>query len=246
MKPSMPRRFQLRPHFDRQTKKWLLNIPKVVSKTGKRQRLFYDTQDEATLASRRLKRRYVQFGVSLTHLTPSRLAESGAVYQLLDEHHQETEDKPSLYSIVVDYLNRYQESHSSISFAELIDEYIAARQYRHPQYLKKYEQLKGRMNTLTTQKVSQITSADVEKSLPSGSAKNPLVNYLSVLFNYGLKKGYLSKNPVNSIEKVYVAPKEVEILDVPVVEGMLKYANLHFPKVSAILGTWLSHWNKAK
>jgi len=66
--------------------KWSLNIPAELSPTGKRHRLFFATEREAKAEAERLKARKDNFGVSLTALTPARIAEAAEAYRLMEPY----------------------------------------------------------------------------------------------------------------------------------------------------------------
>jgi hypothetical protein len=53
---------------------WCVSIPPELSESGKRQRLFFVTKGEAAAECEKLKARKDNFGISLTTLTPARIA----------------------------------------------------------------------------------------------------------------------------------------------------------------------------
>jgi integrase len=230
----MAKRFKLIPHFDKQTQKWVLNIPRIISTTGKRQRLFYDTETEALRESKHRKIIYAQYGVSLNLLSRPNQILAHECFKLLDEHQNKTGDKTSLQAITIAYIDKYNETHASISLDRLIDEYMEARSYRTPRYLRKFIYIKNKFAKFLKHKVSQIeTEAIVDYLPPTTGARNSLIKHLSALFNFAIKKGYIPSkhNPIDAIERAHVPPQEVQILDSSVVEGMLNYAREHSPKL---------------
>src|ERR1700757_4100489 len=63
---------------------WCLNVPAVLSPTGKRQRLFFATEREATAQCELLKTRKINFGHSLASMSAERIAEARSCYQRLE------------------------------------------------------------------------------------------------------------------------------------------------------------------
>jgi len=62
---------------------WTLNIPANLSDTGKRRRLFFATERQASAEAERLKTRAHNFGASLGNLTSSQIIEAADCYELL-------------------------------------------------------------------------------------------------------------------------------------------------------------------
>jgi hypothetical protein len=62
-------------------------VPPALSDTGKRKRKFFETKKLAEAECERLEARRDNFGVSLTAMTPARIAEASEAYKLLDPHH---------------------------------------------------------------------------------------------------------------------------------------------------------------
>lgn len=63
---------------------WCIDVPPQLSDTGKRKRKFFETKKAAEAEAERLEARRDNFGVSLTAMTPSRIAEAAECYKLLE------------------------------------------------------------------------------------------------------------------------------------------------------------------
>jgi len=100
---------------------WCVNVPPHLSSTSKRQELFFTTKIEATLVCEQLKARKDNFGISLTALTPSRIAEAAEAYNLLEGKNV------SLLTVVRSYLGVEEQRSASIPFRELCALYIESR-----------------------------------------------------------------------------------------------------------------------
>jgi hypothetical protein len=86
---SMPRTANLRPGYrkaraDKRLAAWVVNVPSELSSTGHRQELFFPTKGEAQAECEKLKTRKDNFGISLSAMTPGRIAEASEAYKLLD------------------------------------------------------------------------------------------------------------------------------------------------------------------
>jgi hypothetical protein len=71
-------------HRDGRISPWCVNVPPELSPTGKRQELFFATKAEAQNACEELKARRENFGVSLTAMTPARIAKASEAFKILD------------------------------------------------------------------------------------------------------------------------------------------------------------------
>jgi integrase len=237
----MAKRFKLKPSLDKQSGKYVLNIPAQISKTGKRQRLFYNTQAEALLASKRLKRRHAQFGFSLANLTPARLAECSECYKLIDEFNKSSIGRLTLHSVVTDYLHQRTEALKSIPFGELIDEYVSAREHRSYHYLRHFRYLRNKFESMLNTKVSELSHTKVfsiMQSLPDHRF-NSFLRMLTSLMLFAEKKGYVSRNPLMPIEFRHIPIKESEILTPSESSKLLTYAQANFPEFAAYLAIGL-------
>jgi hypothetical protein len=78
----------------------------------------------------------------------------------------------------------------------------------------------GEASDITPRKLEQIL-----KKL-SGGARNPVMRYLRAVFNYGLKRGYLSENPINRLDFVPRPRREIEIIPNNQAIKMLNHALL--------------------
>src|SRR5882762_100953 len=107
---------------------WCVNVPAELSETGKRQRLFFETEKEAKAECETLKARRDNFGNSLVAMTPARIAEAAEAFKILSPH------GTSLLDAVRDYLRRHQEKTASKPWKEVFDEYLAMPKKRSPKY----------------------------------------------------------------------------------------------------------------
>src|SRR6516165_7198830 len=85
----MPPRASLNPVFlpsrEHSPSPWCLNVPPHLSPTGKAQRLFFPTKKAAALTALQLRNRQDNFGLSLSALSPARIAEASEAYNLLED-----------------------------------------------------------------------------------------------------------------------------------------------------------------
>jgi integrase len=199
---------------------WCVNVPPHLSSTGRRQQLFFASKTEATVVCEQLKARKDNFGVSLTALTPARIAEAAEAYNLLEGRNV------SLLTALRRYLGVEDQRSASIPFRELCTLYIESRGDRRRRYLKSMRQTMNRFSTLHDRLVSDISHRDLELLLseivPGG--RNLVMRHLRAFFNYGIKRGYLAENPISRLDFVESSSREVEVISPEDVAKMLETA----------------------
>ena len=136
---------------------WCLSVPSHLSSTGQRQRLFYPTKSAASLEADRLQARCDNFGVSLTSMTPARIAEASEAYNLLDAY-----PGVALLSAVRAHIATLAAQGASIPFLELFNLYMDAKADRNPAYVNELRITRDRFPKLHEKLVCDIQPADLE------------------------------------------------------------------------------------
>jgi integrase len=198
---------------------WVVNVPAVLSDTGKRQELFFETEKKASAECEKLKARKDNFGHSLSSLTAARMSEAAEAYKLLG-------DSATLLDAVRGYLTAQKIRQSSISFVALFNQFLEAKKDRNEQYRRELRVTRNRFPTLHDILVSDITHRELEHLLsaitPGG--RNAVMRYLRAVFNLGIKRGYLFENPIARLDFAERPRKEVETLSNKAVKAMLGHA----------------------
>jgi len=164
-----------------------------------------------------LRARNDNFGTSLTALTPARIAEAAEAYNLLEGRNI------SLLTAVRRCLGIEDRRSASIPFRELCALYIESRQDCDERHLAGMRRTMDRFSLLHHHSVSDISHRDLEPLLneivPGG--RNLPMRHLRAFFNYGIKRGYLTDNPISRLDFVKSSPKEVEVVSPDDVSRML-------------------------
>jgi len=196
---------------------WCVNVPPHLSSTGKRQQLFFASKTEAAVVCEQLKARKDNFGISLNALTPAKIAEAAEAYNLLEGRNI------SLLAAVRAHLGIEDRRSASIPFRELCTLYIESRQDCDERHLAGMRRTMDRFSLLHNRSVSDISHRDLEPLLneivPGG--RNLPMRHLRSFFNYGIKRGYLTDNPISRLDFVKPSPKEVEVVSPEDVARML-------------------------
>jgi integrase len=196
---------------------WCLNVPAELSPTGKRQQLFFALKKDAETEAEALETRRDNFGISLTSMTPARIAEAAEAFKRL-------EGLPlSLLDAVGMALALHKDRNSSLPFGELFDLYLARIQKRSDKHRDSMRQTKERFPTLHKTLACDITPKMLDElllPLPPASRDLTMRHWRSV-FRYGIKRQYLRANPIERMDFAGTAPKEVEIYSVKAVGDLL-------------------------
>jgi integrase len=202
---------------------WVVSVPPAISDTGKRSQRFFRTKSEAQVMCEDLKFRRFKFGHSLRSMTPELIAEASEAYDILAPL------KVGLLDAVRAFVTDHQARHSSVTLQTLFIAYIEEKADRHPRYLEQLRMTLNRMPQLQERMVSDIGHREIDEILRplSPGARNPLMRYLKTVFRYGIKKGYLTENPIDRLDFVRRPRKEVETVPIDEVSRMLNYALDH-------------------
>ena len=199
---------------------WCVNIPAELSDNGKRRQLFFETKNEAKAECDKLKTRRENFGVSLTDMTPARIAEASEAYKIL------APTGIDLLSAVRSYVASHTARNTSIPYLDLFNLYLDSRPDLNPDYLTELRVTRDRWPQLHQMLACDITPRNLENVLAplTPGARNPQMRYLRAVFNFGIKRNYLAENPISRLDFAARPKKEVETISNDHVQKMLNHA----------------------
>jgi integrase len=156
-------------------------------------------------------------------MTPARIAEANEAYNLLEG------TGLSLLDLVRTGMAMHKARTESVPFLDLFNQFLDAKAARDPQYLKELRLTRDRFPQLHPMLASDITARTLDQILKklSDGARNPVMRYLRAVFNFGLKRNYLSENPINRLDFAHRPRREVEIIPNSQVSKMLHHALSH-------------------
>jgi len=104
----------------------------------------------------------------------------------------------SLLSAVRSFLQAHKARTASVTFLVLFNQFLDAKVDRNPEYLKELRITRDRFPDLHERIVSDISHRDLEPLLApiSPGGRNTVMRYLRAVFNYGIKREYLTSNPI--------------------------------------------------
>ena len=230
---------KLTPHKDAPSQ-WRVEIPKSFSNDNpkRRRRHFFKTQEEAEAFVQAVKSQQRNLGTSIRILKPAETIDADRALKLLKRHALKHEIRqPTLRDVAHAWIDQWHDQHRSISLEKLFDQFLESRSQDSKKHQQSLIYTKQRFSSLHKTKVSSLTKEDVEDGLwklPPASYNAHLRRVKSVL-NYGVKHGYLIKNPALLVEPIKRPRQSVKILPIDVVELMLRIAQAHTPSILPFL-----------
>ena len=207
----MPKRAALKPvETNRETAKWMVNLPERYSQTGRRERHFFETKAVAQTFCDQIKTKVANYGSQAQVLSPTLVEQAAQAFEKLSAY------KVSLNTVVEDWIARRKQATTSVPFSQLLDDFANGGRQQRPRsssYRRSITQIRNRLVTLQEQLVSEITPHDVEIAVQgmTPSVRNYTLRILSCAFNLGISRGYMSENPVRKVEQTHVFSKEIAV-----------------------------------
>jgi integrase len=192
---------------------WAINVPPYLSPTGKPQRRFFLLKRDADAFGSHMRRQAEDHEHGATYLSRDRLGDAAKAYDVIAGLEELTGRRHTLLEIVQDFADRKRQESKSVSLEVLFDEYLAARADRSHAYLKQLRWFKSKLFRLGPRMVCAITAGDIESALrrETPSNRNGFLRYLRAIFGFGIKRGYLERNPISQIEFSTVKQGEPQV-----------------------------------
>jgi integrase len=221
----MPRRSKLVPTEVKSRKTrglaaWCVNVPAELSDTGFRRQLFFDTKKLADAEYERLKGRQDNFGLSLTSLSPARLAQAAKAFEMLAEQGLD------LIDVVRDQLASHKQRSSSIKLSAAFDKFEASKEGKSEKYRQEIRHARASFQNLSDTLVCDVRPEDLEAVLDRlpPSSRNAKMRRLRSVFNLCIRRGWALTSPISKLDFSEVKSREVEIFPVKTVQKLLNHA----------------------
>lgn len=189
---------------------WRVNLPANVSNSGKRERRFFDTKQEAETFCRQQRTRLDNFGRNSLTLTPGQQEQAAMAFERLAPF------GVPLNTAIAEYVARLEAKKKSVTFSVLFDLFVASKRNRSKAYKTALRYTLPRFPGLHERFVSEIEPAHVEDEMKgmTPTVRNAFMRNLRAVFNFGIKRGLLEKNPILKLDFEDVKQSEVEILSI--------------------------------
>ena len=217
--------------FTKTTSGWKVEIPERLSPTGKRQRVFFATRDEAKDYASELRSDNEEHGTNATVIAPSLADEATRAaallaplgISLLEAARMAVASKKAelASSSIDDALTSFRKSKSNRS-----DAHAKAYEYMERDLLKSFA---GRV-------ISSITGAELlvhtEKFAPSPASFNALARLISAFWRWSAKhpRDWCDSKRVEILERKETAKDEIGVLNAAQCKKLLNAAINHYPE----------------
>jgi integrase len=176
---------------------WLVNLPPVLSSTGKRERKYFDSRKAAAEFGKQQRIRWDNYGTASADLSAGKREEAQAAYEKLDG------TGIGLLEAVEQVLRWKRSRENSVTFKSMFENFMDAKKgSRSPTYLTALRCTLPRFAALHDRHACEISASEIEEHLKgtSASVHNAFLRYLRAVFNFGIRRGWCDANPVKRIE----------------------------------------------
>jgi integrase len=177
---------------------------------------------EAEVECELLKTRKVNFGHSLSKMSPAQIAEASACYSKLESACPGV----TLSHAVGEFIDFYRRRTVSVSLRSLFDAFLESKHEANRNYQRELRNVFERVGQLNDVVVSEIDPQQINQALkdfPDGN-RNAALRYLRAAFNYGIRRGWLTENPIGRLEFKKRLRDQVEVIPPAIVEKLLSDA----------------------
>jgi integrase len=233
----MPKPASLRPRrlpsLSDDAAQWVVNVPAILSPTGKRQRLFFATEQIAKTECELLKTRRINFGHSLSNLSAARIAEASACYQRLELEAPGV----TLTDALNGFVEQHRARHQSALLSVLWERFLVSKGDASPTYRQELTSTFRRLESLAGLIASEVTAEQIEASLVTfpPAYRNAALRYLRAAFNFGMRAGWLAENPIGRMAFTKIVRDQIEVIAPATVEKLLLDALINDPELLPFL-----------
>jgi len=194
----------------RTPKGWRINIPEILSESGKRQRLFFPTRDDAERFASPLRRNY-RSGESDRFLPPTKTRFAIRAFDILGDRPPE-----ELLQAVQSWVTQRDHASKSVTFSKACSDFTASSSKSHltEKYLWHFQHYPKRFTRITKKLLVEISSSDLEREFSGMSpyARNTASAHLSSLWSFSIKRGWATVNPLKNLNRSHIPKPKIHIL----------------------------------
>jgi integrase len=226
---QMPRKPSFK--FTNTTSGWKVEIPERLSPTGKRQRVFFPTRDEAKKYAAELRSDYEAHGTKASVISPSLADEATRAAALLEPFGISLREAAQM---VVDVKNAEL---SSSLMERALDIFLESKSSRSEAHAKSYGYMKrDLLESFTGRSLSSITAAELqehtETHTTTGTSFNARARLIRAFWRWCAKhpRDWCDAKLVEILERKEVTRGEIGVLDVDQCQKLLNTAKDYYPE----------------
>jgi Site-specific recombinase XerC len=222
----MARRISLKPCATSLKKwAWRVNLPAKYTETGKRQRHFFPSKREAQTFCEQQRIRIHNYGCNSSMLTPGQQEEATRAFERLAPY------GVTLNTVVADFIARHDVRAKSVTFKTLFDRFTESKKNRSGAYLRGLKYTLPRFAGLHDRNVCDISPADIDGETDgmTPAVRNAFLRNLRAVFNFGVKRGWVERNPIAKLDFETVRRGEIVTLTPDETEGLMRSTEKNGP-----------------
>lgn len=237
----MPRRADLKPQRAKWTgaSQWKIDVPASLSPTGKRERSFFETKQDAEDYALEVRTELKNHGTGgVVGLSPVQLDQARVAFSKLEGR------GVTLNEVVADWITRADQRESSVTFAEAgqrFRDWLEVRKIKgravSASYQRTVRQALARFSEWDSMQLTEIDARRIAKGVEgsSPSVRNALLAVLSALFTWAgeVERGWVKENPCKGVKRGEGGAKEVETFENTAVKKALTKAVEESPDLLA-------------
>ena len=190
---------------------WQLNIPPHLSESGKRQRRYFRSKDEAERHAIPLRKGYRE-GIADKLLPSAQSRFAARAYEILGDRPPE-----EVIAAVTLWMEKADHASKSITFRAACEKFREAESKSHltEKYLLNFKHYPERFSSIADKLLVDISTSDLEVELSRlpAVAKNTTAAHLSSLWSFSIPKEWARVNPLDNLERVHTRKPTIPILN---------------------------------
>lgn len=219
--------------FKKTPRGWCVNTPATISASGKRERAYFETRDEAKNHAAELRAKFLEHGSLAAAIPPALSEQAVAAAALLQPWGGNLLDAARLW------VETHKRNAASCIISEAVDAWLKSCAGLRDRTLKSYRQSATRLKAeLAGKTLSKLTAKQLAAALgiEGSSGASAAVHYRNgrAFWRWAAGKGWCAAEVFDGIDAPRVAKDgEIEILEPSAVEALMRAAEKHAPAAVA-------------
>ena len=211
---------------------WMVNIPATLTASGKRERHFYKTRDEAAAAAQGLREKFLEHGSNAAAIRPSLAEDATLAADLLKPWNA------SLLEAARAYVADREREVASVPVTEATAAFLLSCDGLRDRTIDGYRQICARLDReLGDRLLASITAEDIAKAAELGNAGTASLNRYRcarTFWRWSAKRKWCNEEIFVSVQAPRVSTEgEITLLSIAESTALLAAAEKHFPQAVA-------------
>ena len=216
----------------KETKKWFVNVPATLTASGKRERHFYKTRDEAAAAAQELREKFLEHGSNAAAIRPSLAEDATLAADLLKPWNA------SLLEAARAYVAHREREVASVPVTEATAAFLLSCDGLRDRTIDGYRQICAKLDReIGDRLLASITAEDIAKAAELGNAGASAANRyrcVRAFWRWSAKRKWCNEEIFVSVQAPRVSTEgEISLLSIAETSALLAIAEKHYPQAVA-------------